>query len=206
MQWGEEKRLLHKPFLCCGCKRIWRKILIIVVKLKQGDIVHDFRLWGTFSQWFHPSWWWHGITWRRFSTGWLARGFLSATGAWQCQWDGRNLLAPGSSQQHTSHAITNSQLNQQCFNKQFKNIRRSKTNLGMTETVLFLEVAGNRTSFYWKHYMSRRKAAPLQCLSFPRHCSHSLKQCWPVETHVPICVCWSMGFPALPGVFHLSVT
>lgn len=144
--------------------------------------------------------------WRRFSAGWLAKGFLWAMRAWQGQWDGRSLLALGSRQQHTSHAITNSQLEQQCFNKQFKNIRCSKTNLEMTETVLFLEVAENRTSFYWKHYMSRRKAALLQCLSFPRHCSHSLKQRWPVETHVPNCVCRSMGFPALPGIFLLSVT
>uniref|UniRef100_A0A8C5U1K5 Uncharacterized protein n=1 Tax=Malurus cyaneus samueli TaxID=2593467 RepID=A0A8C5U1K5_9PASS len=52
----------------------------------------------------------------------------------------------------------------------------SKTNQEMTVSALFLEAAENRTSFSWKHQMARRKAAPLQRLSFPRHCWQSLRK------------------------------
>lgn len=41
---NEKRRLLHELLLYCGCNRIRRKFLIITVKLKRGDFVHDFRL------------------------------------------------------------------------------------------------------------------------------------------------------------------
>lgn len=144
----------------------------------------------------------HGITWRGFSSGWVERGFLWATEAWQCQGDGGSLwLEPVA---HIScyykHLIKSAAF--LINNLKISDVAKQT----WTETVLFLEVAGNRTSFSWKHYTSRRKEAPLQSLSSPKHCSHSLKQCWPMETHVPMFVeTWASQLSQnIPPICHLN--
>lgn len=74
----------------------------------------------------------------------------------------------------------------------------------MTESVLFLEVAENRTSFSWKHYTSRRKAALLQHVSQLLQILFAKSQA--ILAHGNQCsnVHRSMGSPAVLGMFILS--
>lgn len=114
--------------------------------------------------------------------------FLWATRAWQCQWDGEAFwLEPVAHIScYSKHPIKSAVF--LINNLKISDVAKKKKHPERTGTVLFLEAAENRTSFSWKHYTSRREVAPLQCLSFLRHCSHSLKQCWPMEIHVPMFV------------------
>lgn len=98
--------------------RFGKQILTITVKLKRGPLRMRSDSETTSDSSFIPVGG-GGITLKRFSPGWWERGFLQAMEAWQQQHDGGSfctcLLAPGSSQWHRSHAITNTQLNHHCI-------------------------------------------------------------------------------------------
>lgn len=69
----------------------------------------------------------------------------------------------------------------------------------MTGSVLFLEVAENRTSFSWKCYVSRREAAPLQRVSQLLQTLFTKSQAILAHGNTRANVCGSVEFPISPG-------